>query len=60
MSKCICIVLIVQMYLQTRKVIFLILFDTSPYFSHILIETLLVDDKDPLWLKNKIKKKQHP
>ena len=56
MCKCISMVLTVQMYLQTRKVIFLIFFDTSRYFSHILIGTLLADDKEPPWLTNKVKK----
>ena len=56
MCKCICIVTVVQMHLQMRKLLFSIFFDTSQYFSHILIETLLVDDKDPPWLTNKIKK----
>ena len=56
MCKCISMVLTVQMYLQTRKVIFLIFFDTSRYFSYILIETLLVDDKTLHGLKIKLKK----
>ena len=56
MCKCICIVPVVQMHLQMRKLLFLIFFDTSQYFSHILIETLLVDIKTLHALQIKFKK----
>ena len=56
MCKCICIVPVVQMHLQMRKLLFLIFFDTSQYFSHILIETLLVDIKTLHGLQIKFKK----